>query len=132
MRRGQEIPTATPRQLDERRGLLQCHRHRLLDQHVLASLERCAGDRPMLRHRGQHQHQIDRFGFDQRAIIGAEGHIAEALRDDRLRGRVDIAGGDYLDRHAHALHALDLPRVRPAHHAAAANDTDSDRVWCHS
>ena len=46
------------RELDQLR-LRQRHRHRFLDQHVLAGLERGPRDLAMLLHRGEHEHEVD-------------------------------------------------------------------------
>jgi hypothetical protein len=89
-------------QLDDFGRLVQVGGHRLLDQHVLAGLQRGAGDFAVLLHRGQHQHQVHVGHFQQVLVAGGEALHAMLGADPFAARLVDIAGGHGLGPPAQA------------------------------
>ena len=76
----------------------QIHRHRLFDQHMLARIQRVAGQLAVALHRGQDQHHIDIGVRQNLAVVGGEiGYApgagafglagAQVATDDNLAGR---------------------------------------------
>jgi hypothetical protein len=118
VRRRQQIPPARARQLHQGGGFIQADGHGLFDQHVLAGLEGCARDWPMLWHGRQHEHQVDVGGVDD--LFVSLGHAANAvflLRGQGAAGKC-VADGNQLDLPL-ARHGLGLGEIGPADAAAA-------------
>ena len=112
------------RQLEELGRLLEAGRHRLLDEHVPARLERRTRKRAVLVHARQDEHRVDAFGHDDigRAIqVGL--HVVARRCAPPLRV-VDIVDGAHVDAAGRAQ-PLDHSPVRPREDAAAADHSEA-------
>ena len=128
VRGADQVAGAALGQADQLRGFRQGHRHRLLDQDVLARLQRGAGDLAVLLHRGEDEHQLDRRVVQDLAVVGGEVVDRVALAGVVPARRVGVADDldvDALARHVHVLHLRDVL----LRHAAGADHPDAD--WCH-
>src|SRR4029079_4386506 len=71
VRRADEQPFRALRETEQLRCLLERGRHTLLDEDVLARLERCARQRPMLVHAREDEDDVDLVAPDHRLGAGA-------------------------------------------------------------
>jgi hypothetical protein len=83
-------------------GFTQGHRHRLLNQDVLARFERSRRDRPVLKHRGGDQDEIDVGALDNVLESRLDLSDVELFEDERTLLFFGIAGNDDLNRSVEA------------------------------
>jgi hypothetical protein len=106
-------------------GLLQRRRDGLLDQDVLAGLERGDGEPAVLGHAGEDQDEID-------GVVGADGEVGRDVRAEAepLAGGDPLVGARVVDRGhldaALALQPLDQAHVRRPEDAAQPDDPQPD------
>ncbi len=114
-----------PGEVEQLGGLVERGGHRLLDEHVLAGLERRLRERAVLVHARQHQHDVDVVRADD--ILGtAEVGIGVVVRRRATPLRVvDVVHGAHV-RAARRAELLDHPSIRPGEDAAAADHAEPE------
>ena len=126
MRRADEQAGRRLRQLEELGRLPERRRHRLLDEHVLARLERGPRERAVLVHARQHEDDVDVGRADHR--VGP----AQLRVDVVVRGRaaplrvVDVVDSALTCDAPVGAQPLDHRPVRPGEDAAAADHADTE------
>jgi hypothetical protein len=112
-------------ELEQRLCVGQRGRDRLLDEHMLAGLERHAGDPGVLGHARQHEHDVDFRVPADREVAGQVGRHVEPLGGHPALLVVDVVDRRDLDA-ALAAQPLDHVHVRRPEDASAADDTQAD------
>ena len=118
-------PGARLGDLEQRLGVGERGRDRLLDEHVLAGLERRAGDPGVLGHARQHQHQVDVRVPADGGVVGEVGRQVEPLGGHPPLLGVDVVDGRDVDA-ALAAQPLDQVHVRRPEDAPAADHAQAD------
>ncbi len=104
--------------------------HGLLDEHVLAGAQRRVGQRPVLVHAREHEHEIDVVALDHGLGSGQPGVDAEPPAGCAALALVDVV--DRRDaRSAGRREPLDHPHVRAVEHAPKAQHADPDGALVH-
>ena len=114
-------PGAAAADLEHLRGLLERRRDRLLDEHVLARLERRPRQPAVLGHAREHHDDVDVRVRADRGVGRQVGAQAEPLGRRQPLRRVGVVDRDDLDA-ALAAQPLDQGHVRRPEDAPAADD----------
>ena len=113
------------RRREHQLGLPQRGGDGLLDQHVLAGLERREREAAVLGHAGEHEHDVDVGVGADRAVVGQVGGEVEPIRRRAALGGVGVVDRDDVDA-ALAAEPLDQAHVRRPEDAPAADDAEAD------
>ena len=119
-------PGAASAAVEQGLAVLERRRHRLLDEHVLAGLERRARERAVLLHAREDEHGVDVVVLADREVRRARRGVRSRRRGGGLAlGRVGVVHRGDRDA-ALARQALDQGHVRRPEDAAAADDAEPD------